>query len=138
MSSKQTLQESLRPDTPLHEELRAVPDDDVVEMTNLAETDTGIKGIVFISTTMSAHGPRVKYFLKAGGNQPSFSVSIGAEPRVLASSLPDHVLRRIAPQVIAWVRLNREALLTFWNEGTSWTHDEVNAFVARLQKLPHN
>jgi hypothetical protein len=136
MSSKHILKESFRPDTTLHEELRAVPDDDIVEMTNLTEDETGIKGIIFISTVLGTHGPRVKYFLKAGGDQPSFSVSISADPRVVASNLPDHVVRRAAPHVIEWVKLNREALSKFWNEGTRWTRKEVDRFLDSLHKLP--
>src|SRR5918999_215333 len=90
----------------LGEELAAFGDDDVVEMTNLQEKDTGIPGGVFISTSMGSRGPRVKYFLKTGRHQPSFSVSISDEPAVLASSLPERDLNRAAPAVIAWVKRN--------------------------------
>lgn len=48
----------------LSEELAAFGDDDVVEMANLQQKHTGIPGVVFISTTMGAHGPRVKYVLR--------------------------------------------------------------------------
>src|SRR3954464_3411881 len=100
MGAKQALQESLPPDMALHDELMAVTNDDVVEMTNLFTKNTGIKGVIFISTEMASHGPRVKYSLKAGRHQPSFSVSIGAEPRVLANSLPEQVVNGVAPEVI--------------------------------------
>jgi hypothetical protein len=58
----------------LGEEFAAFADDDIVEITNLQEDDTGIPGVIFISTAMGFHGPRVKYFIKAGRSQPSFSV----------------------------------------------------------------
>src|SRR6266550_8899577 len=103
MSSKQALKESFPPDTTLHEELLAVGDDDIVEMANLFAEDTGIEGVIFVSTEMASHGPRVKYSLKAGRHQPSFSVSISREVRILASSLPDRVINRVAPAVIEWV-----------------------------------
>ena len=61
-------------------------------MTNLQEEDTGIPGVILISTAMGSHGPRVKYFVKAGRNQPSFSVSISDGPKVLANSLPQRDL----------------------------------------------
>ena len=138
MSSKQALKESLPPDKTLHEELLAVADDDIVEMANLFTKDTGIEGVIFTSTVMASHGPRIKYSLKAGRHQPSFSVSISPEPRILASSLPDRVINRVAPAVIEWVKLNREALLQFWNEGDSWSIDELSAFATRLKKLPRN
>ena len=119
----------------IDEELAAFGEDDVVEMTNLQEKDTGIPGVIFISTAMGPHGPRVKYFLKAGRHQPSFSVSIADEPAVVASSLAERDLNCAAPAVIQWVRLNREALLRFWQEGDTMPLDELHAFAKGLKKL---
>mgnify|MGYP001213541160 CR=1 FL=1 len=73
---------------------------------------------------------------KPGRSQPSFSVSISVEPEVVANSLPQPVVNRVAPKVIEWVRLNRAALLDVWNHGDSWLDDEVTAFKERLAKLP--
>ena len=72
----------------LAEELAGLGGEDLFEMVNLREQDTGLTGVVFISTAMPAHGPRVKWFIKPGRDQPSFSVSVGPEPRVLANSCP--------------------------------------------------
>lgn len=121
----------------LGEEVFALGDDGVMEMANLTSERTGVEGIVFISTAMGAHGPRVKYYLKRGGyDQPSFSVSIAAQPRLLASSLPDHITRRMAPVVVEWVRLNHTALRSFWDDGNSWIFEEVSHFMSELKKLP--
>ena len=119
----------------LDEELRALDEEDILEMANLGEDQTGVPGIILISTTMGAHGPRVKYFLKTGRQQPSFSVAIASEPRVLANSLPDRDLARMAPSVVDWVRLNHEALGRFWWEGQDWMHSEVRDFVDGLAKV---
>ena len=110
-------------DTRLAEELAI---DDVVEVANLTGEQTGVPGTIFISTAMGSHGPRVKYFIRPGRTQPSFSVSIGEVPAVVANSLPDRVVRQISPQVIEWVSRNKEALLDFWNQGDTWTQPEVN------------
>jgi hypothetical protein len=123
-----------RAEPTLAQELAAIGDG-VAEMTNLQEGDTGIAGVIFISTMMGRHGPRVKYFIRAGRDQPSFSVSIADEPRVLANSLPRRHLDRASPAVIEWVKLNREALLRFWNEGDAFSVRELTEFVASLQKL---
>jgi hypothetical protein len=136
MCAKQLLKESSPREPTLQEELAALGDDDLLEFMNLTSRQTGIDGIVFVSTARGQHGPRVKYFVKTGKNQPSFSVSISAEPRVLASSLPDRVTHRIAPAVIEWVKLNRPELVRFWEEGENWTLDEVYAFGGQLKKLP--
>lgn len=119
----------------LGEELAVLDDDDVVEMTNLQEDDTGIPGVIFISTAMGSHGPRVKYFVKAGRNQPSFSVSISEDPKILANSLPQRDVNRASVSVIEWVRLNRAALLRFWNEGDSYSIHEVMELVRSLEKV---
>jgi hypothetical protein len=135
MRDSQRIRERPPVEQTLGAELHALGDDDVVEMTNLQEDDTGIPGVIFISTAMGAHGPRVKYFLKAGRDQPSFSVSISDEPEVLANSLSERELKRASPAVRKWVRLNKEALLRFWNEGDSYSIREVVDLVNSLKKV---
>lgn len=119
----------------LDEELRALGEEDIFEMANLGPDQTGVTGVIVISTAMGSHGPRVKYFIKTGRNQPSFSVAIASEPRVVANSLPDHELNLAAPAVMAWVRLNHEALARFWWDGQDWMNPEVQEFIGRLQKV---
>jgi hypothetical protein len=104
-------------------------------MANLASTQTGVAGTIFISTAMGAHGPRVKYFLQPGRTQPSFSVSIADAPTVVANSLPVRVLRRMSPQVIEWVLRNKDALLDFWHHGDTWMQPEVNDFIQKLRRV---
>ena len=119
-------------DTPLAEELAS---DDVVEMANLTTAQTGVTGTIFISTSMGGHGPRVKYFLQPGRSQPSFSVTISDMPAIAANSLPVRIVRQMSPQVIAWVSLNKDALLNFWYHGDTWTQPEVNDFIQRLDRV---
>ena len=109
--------------------------EDVVEMANLTSAQTGITGTIFISTAMGAHGPRVKYFIQPGRTQPSFSVSIGDTPSVVANSLPARTVRQMSPQVIEWVLRNKDQLLDFWHHGDTWTQPEVNDFIQRLQRI---
>lgn len=119
----------------LDEEIGALDEEDVFDMANLGEDRTGVSDVIMISTIMGSHGPRVKYYLKTGAGQPSFSVAVAAEPRVLASSMTARDLNRRAPAVIDWVRLNHEALARFWSEGAHWMHDEVQSFIADLKKV---
>ena len=119
-------------DTRLAEELA---DDDVIEMANRTSAQTGVPGTIFVSTAMGGHGPRVKYFVRPGRTQPSFSVSIADPPAVIANSLPVRTVRQLSPQVIEWVARNRDALLDFWNNGDTWTQPEVNDFTQRLQRV---
>ncbi|HEV7227873.1 hypothetical protein [Brevundimonas sp.] len=121
----------------LDEELAAVDDEDVLEMANLDPDETGVPAVVMISTIMGKHGPRVKCFLKPGRSQPSFSVTIGADPRVVAKSeeFDDRDLRRLAPLVIRWVELNHQALTEFWWRGNDLTNKQVQTFIADLKKV---
>src|SRR5437773_10696295 len=109
--------------------------EDVAEMANLTTAQTGVAGTIFISTAMGAHGPRVKYFLRPGRTQASFSVAITDVPAVVANSLPTRIVRQRAPQVIDWVSRNKDALLDFWQHGDTWTQPEVNDFIQRLQRV---
>jgi len=119
----------------LDEELRAVGEDDLVEMAYLPPDWTGVLAHIFISTALGQHGPRIKIYIKKGRHQPSASISIGPNPRVLASSLDERDLNRIAPQAIAWVTINHEALTTFWFEGESLDIADVAEFGRSLKRL---
>jgi hypothetical protein len=120
------------PDVLLAEELAR---EELVEMANLTSAQTGITGTIFISTAMGAHGPRVKYFVQPGRTQPSFSVSIGDIPVVVANSLPLRTVRQTSPRVVEWVSRNKDALLDFWHHGDTWTQPEVNDFIQKLQRV---
>ncbi len=119
-------------DTLLEHELAA---EDMVEMANLTASQTGVSGTIFVSTAMGGHGPRVKYFLQPGRSEPSFSVSISDAPTVVANSLSARVVRQMAPQVLRWVSLNKDALIDFWYHGDAWTQPEVNDFMQKLQRV---
>jgi hypothetical protein len=109
--------------------------DDLFEMANLRQRQTGILGTIYISTRQASHAAKVKYFVGRPGNGvASFSVSIGPDPQVIENSLPENVTSRMSPLVIEWVRLNHEKLTRFWNLGTTWFDDEVNTFKASLVK----
>ena len=98
-------------------------------------TGPGVLAHIFISTALGQHGPRVKVYVKKGRHQPSASISIGPNPRVLANSLDARELNRLAPQTIAWVALNHEALTTFWFEGEHLDIADVADFGRSLKKV---
>ena len=125
------IRRSVPADTRLADELAC---DDVVEIANLTSAQTGISGTIFVSTAMG--GSRMKNFLQPGRTQPSFSVSITEAPAVVAnSSLPARTVRQMAPQVIDWVSLDKDALSDFWNHGDTWTQPEVSDLIQRLRRL---
>src|SRR5882762_6829806 len=120
-------------DLSLAEEL---PGDDVIlEMANLDKSQTGIDGFVWISTLMTGHAPRVKYFVRPGRTQPSFSVMISDQPRVVANSLPPRTVSQVAPLVIRWVSLNKDALLDFWHHGDTWPAAQLISFLQSFQRI---
>ena len=137
MSIKAAVVETRTREASVQEEMAALGEDDLMDFMNLSSQSTGIDGIIFISTSMGQHGPRVKYFQKAGRDQPSFSISIAVEPLLLSKSrdFPDRISSQMAPLVSEWVRLNREALLKFWNDGAYWPVEQVDEFKVALKKI---
>ena len=115
----------------------AVLDDTLFDMVNLPAADTGVTGVVYVSTAQGSHGPRVKWFPgRPGRDLPSLSVTIDVIPRVINHGLPEREARQAGEAVSAWVVLNRTSLISFWNDGLGWTRTEVNAFFEGLAKLP--
>lgn len=110
-------------------------DDIIVEMANLTKNQTGINGIVFISTSMGNHGPRIKYFITAGKNQKSFSMTISEHPKIVANSLPANVVAKVENQLKEWISKNCVSLMLFWQEGDTWTDEQVSNFKASLIKV---
>jgi hypothetical protein len=120
-------------DTLLADELS--DDDGIIEMANLDKSQTGVDGVIWISTMMTGHAPRVKYFVRPGRTQPSFSVTIADQPRVVANSLSPRVLNQMSPLVIQWVTLNKDALLDFWQHGDTWTASQLIQFLQSFRKV---
>jgi hypothetical protein len=120
----------------LHDELMAVQDYDLVLMMTLTPEQTGVPFAVWISTDLGEHGPRVKgYVGRHGRHEPSFSMSISGEPEIEVSSYNERETRRAAALLEPWVRLNHEALLDYWYNGTEWFDPQVRAFVDALKKV---
>lgn len=115
---------NLPPDTTIECELSQFGVDDVCDMANLNENKTGIPGIVFISTKMGHYVGRVKYFEKTGPGQPSFSISLGDPPEMVASSMPSSVTNKVESLVKKWVAQNRPLLQKFWDEGAYLDEDQ--------------
>jgi hypothetical protein len=84
---------------------------------------------------MTGHAPGVKYFVRPGRTQPSFSVIISDQPRVVANSLPARTANQMAPLVIQWVMLNKDALLDFWHHGDTWTATQLIQFLQSFRRI---
>ena len=111
---------------------RSLAGDHLFEMANLVQSQTGIPGVIYISTMVPGHDARMKYFQKTSKGQPSFSVLISANPQVSDNSLAIKVFNKMSPLVIQWVAQNHVSLLSFWNDGENWTDPQVTSFKASL------
>ena len=85
------------------------------EMPAFREKTTGVTNTIFISAKVPRHAPRIKvatdlptHLARFGKNA---SVAIG-DGRVLAGELPSRVLK----QVHAFLDLNRDVLIEYWEE----------------------
>jgi len=105
-------------------------------MANLTKGETGIDGIVTISTAQASHAARVKWYPgRPGRTALCLTVTVEAEPRAINHNLPPPVAASAAGPVVGWVAANYAGLLDFWNNGETWTRDEVNAFIDGLHKV---
>ncbi len=115
----------------------ADPLDELFEVVNLTREDTGVAGVICISTAQGRHGPRVKWYPgRPGREAPCLTVTLENPPRVLNHGLSVREAAEAEGRVRAWAAANEAALLRFWAEGLSWTRAEVNAFMDGLAKLP--
>lgn len=104
-------------------------------MANLDKSQTGIDGVICISTMMTGHAPRVKYFVRPGRAQSSFSVTIADQPRVVANSLSPRVVNQMSALVVQWVTLNKDVLLDFSYHGDTWTASQLIEFLQNFRKI---
>jgi len=106
-------------------------DEGLFEMANLRPERTGLPFVVFISQRGGArHDIRVKV---APGPRPDpatmISVALGPEPRAMPpGELSAEDFRRLS----AWIALNQQALIDYWNGDVAYTEDVF----AVLSKLP--
>jgi hypothetical protein len=112
-------------------------DIDLIEMVNLPQADTGVQGIIYISSAQGQHGPRIKWFPRppASRNDPCLSVSVGPDPDVRNLNLPPHIASQATNAVRNWVIANHAALRDFWDNGYAWTRQQVNTFIDGLTKI---
>lgn len=106
-------------------------------MANLGPDDTGVDGIIYISTAQGQHGPRVKWYpRRAGRTEPCVTVTLAAQPVVIDHGVAPAEFRFAEDKVVAWVKRNRAELLDFWSNGLSWMRQDVSRFIDGLAKLP--
>jgi hypothetical protein len=111
--------------------------DDMYDLTNLSTRRTGLEGVVYTSTAQGQHGPRIKWYPgRPGRDTACLIVTLEAPPRAINQGLPLRIVRQAEAALIAWVDLNRDALLSYWHDGLGWTEEEHDAFLDGLKKLP--
>ena len=106
------------------------------EMANLRERNTGVPGMIYISTRQGSHSARIKYFPAGIKGGPNMSITVGPNPRVKVSSgLSYKDVMNLSKPVIEWITINYASLLKFWEEGTNWSVDEIAEFFGELKKV---
>jgi len=107
-------------------------DDYLFEMSNLQKHDTGLDKTVWVSVKKHSAGPSIKVnfdnSLRFDDNK-NFSVSIDAQPRVVAGDTEENVIKKIGKNslddIYDWVLLNKDVLLKYWNSKIS-TREMLN------------
>jgi hypothetical protein len=106
----------------------------ISEMSNLDQSDTGIKGIIYVSTVEGNHGPRIKYQTNIRDKKRYVAISLEEEPQVRKNT-DKSVSQNIINQCIEFARINREALINFWFNGHNMTKIEVQQLLNGLTKV---
>jgi hypothetical protein len=105
--------------------------DSLFEMANLSPSRTGIeRGYIYISTKQGNHGCRIKYFSNLRDQSKVMIVSI---PHFKVIEDTASCSKKIKKQVLHFAKTNSKKLLEFWNQGNSWTDDEVREFQDNLK-----
>lgn len=112
-------------------------DEDLFDFMYLTTDATGVDGVIFLSTRVGRHGPRVKWMpTSPGPGRPSCSYTLDDPARLVASSLPSRIINAVEPQIRAWISLNRDDLRGYWNEGAYWLEAQRDVFKASLKPVP--
>ena len=103
------------------------------EMANLDTTQTGIKtGAIFISTQVSSHGCRIKYFPNLREQSKSLTVTI-PELIIVDDNLLDIVSNKTRKEIVQFAKVNTDKLLDFWYNGVTWYDYDVTEFKKTLK-----
>ena len=102
----------------LYETECLITEAELYEMARVKEANSGINTIMYASTKKAVrqrHGPRIKVsnIRNTFSADDNFAVTIDAEPRVVAGKAKLDEL----DDIIDWIKLNKVALLKYWNDG---------------------
>lgn len=96
----------------------AIGDDSTLnEMSNLTKRITKLPCVIYVSTHLGVnHGPRIKVNADYGDkwSGSSFTVTISTQPIVIGQTWK--IKQADVNDILDWVVLNREVLLSFWKE----------------------
>ena len=91
-------------------------EEDLFELANMGQQDTGLPMIVWISEKRASHGPRVKvsrtYNHRAIAGD-TFSIDVSDEPKIVAGDRGD-ITTEDLQKAFDWVVLNKNLLLQYW------------------------
>ena len=90
---------------------------DLFEMANIGQEDTGLSVVVYVSPAQGNHGPRIK-FMNDYGNAYDFDntipMTISDDPEIPVS-FKQKIKSKDLQLVKQWVILNKDILLDYWN-----------------------
>ena len=82
--------------------------------------ETGLKEIIWVSSKMASHGPRIKVYEVSKG--PNFSVTIEDNPRVVAGKC--FVNKKELQKIFDFIIKYKTELIGYWN--SELTEDELD------------
>lgn len=87
------------------------------EMANIEQEDTGLSVIVYVSPKNANHGPRIKFvnsYSKRYDGSKTIPMSIEDSPKILTKFKPE-ISNKDIELIKKWVVLNKQVLLDYLN-----------------------
>lgn len=101
------------------------------EMSNIFQSETGLKEVIYVSVKQGSHGPRLKVFKDKRPQGENFTVTIEDKPRTTGKVFVD---AKELKRIIEFIHLNKETLIAHWNFDTS-AKDMLNSIVKLNEEL---
>ena len=102
-------------------------EDDLFEMDNVMQGETGLPMNVYISAKNVKHGPRIKVQNNYSTNTDSynlFTITISDTPKKIGNT--GEIKKKDIDKVKSWILLNKELLLDYWYKRIESTRVVLN------------
>ena len=123
--------------------LDQIDDYPIFEMANLFRDETGLSYVVHIRTKLETpshhHTPTLKVYQSGPIDSENFSLIISDDPNIPNSMKNNKFYKSIKSKdlelIKKWIKINKDRLLDFYNNGLSWNIDKIHSWSKTLERV---